>query len=48
VEADEAVFLDDMLCNVEGAREAGLTAIHVTDVAEAIAELDRLLLARAG
>jgi putative hydrolase of the HAD superfamily len=46
--ADEAVFLDDMLCNVEGARDAGLTAIHVTDVGEAIAELDRLLLARAG
>ena len=33
VEADEAVFLDDMLCNVEGARDFGLTAIHVTDVA---------------
>jgi epoxide hydrolase-like predicted phosphatase len=46
VEADEAVFLDDMLCNVEGARDVGLTAIHVTDVGLAIDELDRLLAAR--
>jgi epoxide hydrolase-like predicted phosphatase len=43
VNASEAVFLDDMACNVEGARETGLTAIHVTDVAVAIEELDRLL-----
>ena len=48
VTAGEAVFLDDMACNVEGARDAGLTAIHVTDVARAIDELDRLLDARAG
>jgi len=48
VDADEAVFLDDMLCNVEGARDAGLTAIHVVDVAKAITELDDLLIARAG
>lgn len=48
VDADEAVFLDDMICNVEGARDAGLTAIHVTDVSIAITELDRLLATRAG
>jgi epoxide hydrolase-like predicted phosphatase len=48
VSADEAVFLDDMACNVEGARDAGLHAIHVTEVGAAIDELDRLLAARAG
>ena len=48
VTADEAVFLDDMACNVEGARDAGLAAIHVTDVAAAIDDLDRLLAERAG
>ena len=48
VDADEAVFLDDMLCNVEGARDFGVTAIHVTDVSKAIDELDRLLVDRAG
>jgi putative hydrolase of the HAD superfamily len=48
VGADEAVFLDDMLCNVEGARDAGLTAIHVVDVGNAIAELERVLADRPG
>jgi len=48
VDADEAVFLDDMACNVEGAEDAGLAAIHVVDVTAAIDELDRMLAERAG
>ena len=48
VTAAEAVFLDDMACNVEGAQAAGIAAIHVVNVAEAIAELDRLLAGSAG
>ena len=39
----EAVFLDDAEGNVEGARAAGLHAVHVVDVDSALAELDRLL-----
>ena len=39
----EAVFLDDALGNVEGARRAGLTAILVEDPADALAELNRLV-----
>ncbi|HVF31965.1 MAG TPA: HAD family phosphatase [Acidimicrobiales bacterium] len=40
---EAAVFLDDAPGNVEGARRAGLHAIHVEDVAIALAELDTLL-----
>lgn len=40
---EEAVFLDDAPGNVEGARRAGLHAIHVDDVAAALRELDALL-----
>ena len=43
VAAGEAVFLDDAEGNVEGARAAGLHAIHVVDVDAALRELDRLL-----
>ena len=39
----EAVFLDDALGNVEGARRAGLTAILVEDPVDALAELNRLV-----
>ena len=38
-----AVFLDDAPGNVEGARRAGLHAIHVEDQAAALAELDAVL-----
>jgi putative hydrolase of the HAD superfamily len=41
---ERAVFLDDAPGNVEGARLAGLHAIHVVDIDEAIATLDALLL----
>lgn len=40
---DEAVFLDDAEGNVDGARVAGLHAVHVVDVDSALAELDALL-----
>ncbi len=39
----EAVFLDDSPGNVDGARRAGLHAIHVEDPDEALAALDALL-----
>jgi epoxide hydrolase-like predicted phosphatase len=44
VEAEESVFLDDALGNVEAARALGMRAILVgDDYAAAMAELDRLL-----
>ncbi|HUP84841.1 MAG TPA: HAD family phosphatase [Acidimicrobiales bacterium] len=46
VRPEAAVFLDDAPGNVEGARRAGLHAIHVDDQATALSELDDLL--RAG
>jgi putative hydrolase of the HAD superfamily len=39
---DETVFVDDLAGNCAGARAAGWTAIHFTDTAAAIAELDAL------
>jgi putative hydrolase of the HAD superfamily len=43
IEPAEAVFLDDTVSNVEGARRAGLAAILVDDPDRALAELDTLL-----
>jgi putative hydrolase of the HAD superfamily len=43
VEPSAAVFLDDTPGNVEGARQAGLTAILVVDPDAALLELDALL-----
>jgi putative hydrolase of the HAD superfamily len=43
ISPDEAVFLDDAEGNVEGARKAGLHAIHVVDADDALLELDALL-----
>jgi len=43
VEPSKIIFLDDFGPNVAGAREAGWTAIHVTDPLEALNELDRAL-----
>jgi putative hydrolase of the HAD superfamily len=43
ISPDEAVFLDDAEGNVEGARKAGLHAIHVVDVDDALLELDAFL-----
>ena len=39
VRADEVVYLDDFLANVEGARAAGWTAVHVTGEAEVLAAI---------
>lgn len=39
----ETVFVDDLAGNCTGARAVGWTAIHFTDTAAAIAELDALL-----
>ena len=43
IEPSSAVFLDDAPGNVEGARRAGLHAIHVEDQTAALAELDVVL-----
>ena len=39
----EAVFLDDFIRNVEGARAAGMQAIHFTQPEQALSELKQLL-----
>jgi putative hydrolase of the HAD superfamily len=41
--AEQIVYLDDFLANVEGAQQAGWTTIHVTDIPVALRELDELL-----
>lgn len=43
VPATRAVFLDDMACNVEGARAMGIRAILVTDIGRALEDLDAVL-----
>jgi putative hydrolase of the HAD superfamily len=43
VDHAEIVYLDDFPQNLAPARELGWRTIHVTDVASALAELDRLL-----
>ncbi len=43
VAAPEAVFIDDLLWNVEGAHSQGMHAIHFQQRSQALAELERLL-----
>ena len=43
VSPSEAVFLDDMSINVEGARAVGMYGVHVRDVSQALADLDRII-----
>lgn len=43
IEAEEAVFLDDMRVNVEAARSLGLQAIKVDNSKQAISELESML-----
>jgi 2-haloacid dehalogenase len=38
----EAVFIDDVLANAEGARAAGMAAVHHRSAAETVAELRKL------
>lgn len=40
--AEQCVFVDDLLPNVQAAREVGLVAVHHTDYATTAAELDAL------
>jgi epoxide hydrolase-like predicted phosphatase len=42
-EPQQAVFLDDMLANVDGAKAVGMHAIHFHNPAQARAELEQLL-----
>ncbi len=39
------LYIDDFLANVEGGRRAGWSTIHLTNVADALADLDRALTA---
>jgi epoxide hydrolase-like predicted phosphatase len=41
--ADESVFIDDMLVNVEAARTVGMAGIHFTQPQQALEELKHLL-----
>lgn len=41
--AEECLFVDDVLVNVEGARRAGLHAVHFQDNEQAIAEIRAVL-----
>src|SRR5262249_4300901 len=41
--ADECLFVDDVLVNVEGARKAGLHAVHFQENEQAIAEIRAIL-----
>lgn len=43
VSPDQIVYLDDFAANLVGAQAAGWTTIHVTDVAQALTELDEVL-----
>jgi putative hydrolase of the HAD superfamily len=43
VSPNEAVFVDDFIENVEGARAVGMSAIHFKDAGETIAQLKKLL-----
>ncbi len=43
VAAEEAIFVDDVLANVQGARALGIHAIHFTNSAAVRAEISRLI-----
>jgi len=43
VQAEAAVFVDDIIENVEGARKLGMSAIHFRDAESALTELKKLL-----
>jgi len=43
VQPDQAVFVDDMSRNIEGAQAVGMQAIHFQDTPQIIAELEQLL-----
>jgi putative hydrolase of the HAD superfamily len=46
--ADECIFVDDRVENVEGARKAGMNGIHFQNVAQFSAELKNLGMQVAG
>ena len=48
VAADQCVFVDDLVFNLDPARELGMAVVHHTSAAATLAELDRLVGARAG
>lgn len=43
VPAEQIIYLDDFLANIEGAQRAGWSTVHVTDIGAAMRELDALL-----
>jgi len=42
VDAQRILYLDDVYANIEGARNAGWGTIHVTDLSDALVDLDRV------
>ena len=43
VQANEAVFIDDFIENIEGARRLGMLGVHFQSTRQALAELEALL-----
>jgi len=43
VQPPEAIFVDDMRANIEGAQAVGMFGVHFTDPAKARAEIERLI-----
>ena len=48
VQPDEAIFVDDVLRNVEAARAVGMLAVHFRETAQAVAEIEAYLDGRGG
>ncbi len=43
VQPEACIFVDDMVMNLDAAREVGMTVVHHTDAARTVAELERLI-----
>ena len=43
LKAEETVFIDDRLANIEGAESVGITGIHFTDYEEVSAKLNKII-----
>uniref|UniRef100_A0A914EQQ8 Uncharacterized protein n=1 Tax=Acrobeloides nanus TaxID=290746 RepID=A0A914EQQ8_9BILA len=43
IQPEEAIFIDDLIQNIEGANQVGLTTIHCTDIDKTISSLEDIL-----
>jgi putative hydrolase of the HAD superfamily len=43
VQPEACIFVDDMVMNLDAAREVGMTVLHHTDAARTVAQLERLI-----